>query len=160
MRTGPAAPRRAASRCTAEREYARLRHRHTGGSARRARPSVDDSCSRIGWSFLIVPSCTGFLVRFRFPPSLAHLGPEARARHAPTAVLLIPYSLRGDEGQQFAHPTDRLTQTFQHSLSHALVHEATRRCRDQRHSSETPPLSLRVSRRGTLSPSGVRAEHT
>ena len=46
MRSGRAAPRRAGSHCTAEREYAHSRHRHIAGSGRPAHPRVDGSCSR------------------------------------------------------------------------------------------------------------------
>ena len=90
-------------------------------------------------------------MRFGVTLSLTHIGPEACARRAPTAVLPIPFSLRSDEIQQFAHPPrslpypsamprDRLTHTFPHSLSHAHVHETPRRCREKRHSSETASL--------------------
>jgi hypothetical protein len=130
MRSAAVAPRRAGSRCTAERESARSQRRHTAGSGQRARTSVDGSCCRKGWSPRIVPLCTGLLVRFRFALALAHVGPEARARRTLTAVLLTPFSPGSDENQQLAHSTDRLTQTFPHALSHPHVHDATRRRRD------------------------------
>jgi hypothetical protein len=63
MRSGPAAPRRAGSHCTAEREYLRSRHRRTVDSARRVQPPADDSGCRMSWTRRIVPSGTGFLAQ-------------------------------------------------------------------------------------------------
>jgi len=154
MRTGLAARPRAAPHCTAGRESAHSRHRRTAGSGQRARSSVDDSCCRIGSSPRMVASCAAFFVHFRFAPSLAHLSPEARTRHALSAILMTPSSPGSNDTEQFARPArsspqfaailcDPLAQTLPHAW-HVVPFRSPRRAH-----AGGMKLSRRIVLRGT-----------